>query len=61
LIGLAVSGDLPFHESLAVFLGVTGTQWLIEGDADPFIALLLALAVGVAIGLARYLRSIHRD
>jgi len=61
LIGHAVSGDLPFHESLAVFLGITGAQWLIEGDAEPFDALLLALAVGVAIHVARHLRSIHRD
>lgn len=56
-----MSGDLPLHESLAVFLGVTGGQWLIEGDADPLKALLLALAAGVGIHLARCLRSSDRD
>lgn len=53
--------DLPVQESLAVFLAVTGGQWLIEGNADPLKALLLALAVGIAIHLAKQLRPHDKE
>lgn len=45
--------QLPISESLAVFLGVTGCEWLIEGSAEPVNALAMALAAGVTIHVVR--------
>jgi hypothetical protein len=41
--------NLPSSETLAVFLGVSGFDWLINGKADLIVSLAIALTVGVAI------------
>lgn len=47
---------LPLSESLGVFLGVLGLQWLIDGQADILLALGLALATAVLILILRRLQ-----
>lgn len=39
---MSLPDDLPVSESLAVFLGVTGFQWLTEGRAGLLLPLSLA-------------------
>ena len=42
---MAFADNLPITESLGVFVGVTGLDWLTEGRAEPLNAALVALAV----------------
>lgn len=58
---MAWSDDLPISESLAVFLGISGFQWLTEGRASVHESLLPALAAGALIYLARRLRERRRQ
>ena len=52
---MSLPDDLPVSESLAVFLGVTGFQWLTEGRAGLLLPLSLAAASGIAIlAIRRY-------
>lgn len=48
--------QLPIHESFAIFLGITGSEWLIGGNTDLARALLIALGAACLILLARRLR-----
>lgn len=50
---MALGSDLPISETIGVFLGVTGIDWLAEGRAEPLKALILALAAGTVIFIAR--------
>ncbi|WP_371323110.1 hypothetical protein VX159_11920 [Dechloromonas sp. ZY10] len=50
---MAFADHLPINESLGVFVGVAGFDWLAEGQAEPLKALLAALCAGVAIALVR--------
>ncbi|MDD2883508.1 MAG: hypothetical protein PHT48_00525 [Dechloromonas sp.] len=47
---------LPVNETLGVFFGVAGFDWLTDGQADPLAALLAALAAGAVILTLRHLR-----
>ena len=45
--------NLPVSETLAVFLGLTGFDWLSQGQADLLGSLVISLIVGVAIHFLR--------
>lgn len=50
---MAFADHLPLSESLGVFIGVSGYEWLTEGQADPMQAALGALGAGLAIAVYR--------
>lgn len=52
---MAFADNLPISESLGVFVGVAGFEWLTEGQAEPLKAALAAIAAGVVIAVARKL------
>ncbi|AXS79313.1 hypothetical protein [Dechloromonas sp. HYN0024] len=59
---MAFADNLPISESLGVFIGITGFDWLAEGQAEPFKAAATALAAGAAITLARlWLKKRQKD
>ena len=51
---MAFADNLPINESLGVFVGVAGMDWLVDGQAEPMRALLAAVAAGGVIFVARY-------
>lgn len=54
---MALPDDLPISQSLAVFFGVSGFEWLTEGRAELFNGLAIALASGIAIFIVRRWRQ----
>ncbi len=50
---MAFADNLPISESLGVFVGVTGFDWLTEGQAEPLKAALAAITAGAIIAVAR--------
>lgn len=50
---MAFADNLPISESVGVFLGVAGLDWLADGHAEPLNAALVAIAAGAAIVVAR--------
>ena len=52
---MAFSDYLPISESLGVFVGLTGFDWLAEGRAEPLKAAIAAVAAGGVIAIARIL------
>ena len=50
---MAFSDNLPISEALGVFVGITGFDWLTEGQAEPLDAAIAAIAAGAVIALAR--------
>jgi hypothetical protein len=52
---MAFADNLPLSESVGVFLGVAGLDWLADGHAEPLLAAVIAVAAGVAIVAARRL------
>ena len=58
---MAFADNLPISESLSVFVGVAGFDWLTEGQAEPLKALLSALVVGGVILAVRRLARKGRD
>ncbi|MBS1188415.1 MAG: hypothetical protein H6R10_207 [Rhodocyclaceae bacterium] len=50
---MAAGHDFPISETIGIFLGVTGVDWLADGYAEPLKAVALALAAGTAIFLGR--------
>ena len=58
---MAFADNLPISESLGVFIGITGFDWLSEGQAEPVKAAAAAVAAGAAIALARlWLKRRHK-
>lgn len=51
---MAFADNLPINESLGVFVGVTGFDWLTEGQAEPLKAAAIAIASGAVILAARH-------
>jgi hypothetical protein len=45
---------LPVSETLGVFVGVTGFDWLTEGQAEPIKALVASVIAGALLITARY-------
>lgn len=58
---MAFSDNLPISESVGVFIGITGFDWLSEGQADPLEAAMAAIAAGALIALTRqWLKKRHK-
>jgi hypothetical protein len=59
---MAFADNLPISESLGVFIGITGFDWLSEGQAEPLKAGITAVAAGLVIAIARlWLRKRQKD
>ena len=59
---MAFADNLPISESLGVFVGVAGLDWLVDGQAEPIRAALAAVAVGGAIFVTRrWLKNRRKD
>jgi len=59
---MAFADNLPISESLGVFVGVAGFDWLTDGQAEPLNAALAAIAAGAAIIAARrWLKRRRKD
>lgn len=52
---MAFADNLPISESIGVFVGVAGFDWLAEGQAEPLKAAITAIAAGAIIAIAREL------
>lgn len=58
---MAFADNLPISESLGVFIGITGFDWLSEGQAEPLKAAVTAVAAGALIVVARqFLEKRHK-
>ena len=57
---MAFVDNLPVSESLGVFVGIAGYDWLAEGQAEPLKAAIAAVAVGGIIAIVRALLK-HRN
>jgi hypothetical protein len=51
---MAFVDNLPISESLGVFVGVAGFDWLADGQAEPLKAAVVAVAAGVVILATRH-------
>jgi hypothetical protein len=51
---MAFADNLPISESLGVFVGVAGFDWLADGQAEPLKAAVVAVAAGVVILATRH-------
>ena len=59
---MAFADNLPINESLAVFVGVAGLDWLADGHAEPIKAVAVAIIAGVVILVARrWIKQRQRD
>lgn len=55
---MAFSDNLPVSESLGVFVGISGFDWLTDGYAEPLQATIIALLAGGAVfTFRRFARS----
>lgn len=52
---MSLGHHLPVSETLGVFVGVSGFDWLTEGQAEPLKAVVAAVTVGIVIAAARHL------
>jgi hypothetical protein len=57
---MAFADNLPINESLGVFVGVAGMDWLVDGQAELMRALLAAIATGSVIFVVRHWRRKRR-
>ena len=57
---MAFADNLPINESLGVFVGVAGMDWLVDGQAEAVRALLAAIAAGSVILVVRHWRRKRR-
>jgi hypothetical protein len=57
---MAFADHLPINESLGVFVGVAGFDWLADGHAELANAALVALAAGAIILTVRFLIKARR-
>lgn len=51
---MAFADNLPISESLGVFIGVAGFDWLADGHAEPLKAIAAAVAAGAVIVVTRH-------
>ncbi len=58
---MALMDKLPLSESLGVFIGITGFDWLTEGRAEPLKAVAVSIVVGLLIELGRHWMKRKRD
>lgn len=57
---MSIGQHLPVSETLGVFVGVAGFDWLTEGQAEPLKALGAAFAAGLLLAAARLLLGNRR-
>jgi len=57
---MTFGNGLPVSETIGVFVGVSGFDWLTDGRAEPTKAAIAAVAVGAVIYLLRSLLDQHR-
>ncbi len=50
---MSFSDSLPISESVGVFLGVSGIDWLADGYAEPMRAALAGVAAGAVLYAVR--------
>ena len=59
---MAVVDELPISETLGVFVGVAGFDWLADGNAEPLKAVTVAIAAGGILFIAKWLlKHRHKD
>jgi len=59
---MAFADNLPISESVGVFVGVAGFDWLADGQAEPMKAVLAAIAAGaIILATRRWLRNRRKD
>jgi len=59
---MAFADNLPINESLGVFVGVAGLDWLTDGQAEPIKALVVAVVSGAVILITRkWLKHKRKD
>jgi hypothetical protein len=59
---MAFADNLPLSETLGVFVGVAGLDWLTDGHAEPVNAALIALAAGaVLLAARRWLKTRRKE
>lgn len=59
---MAFADNLPISESVGVFVGVAGFDWLADGQAEPMKAALAAIAAGaIILATRRWLRKRRKD
>lgn len=59
---MAFADHLPLSETLGVFVGVAGLDWLSDGHAEPINAALIALAAGaVLLAARRWLKTRRKE
>jgi hypothetical protein len=56
---MALADELPLSETLGVFVGVAGFDWLADGNAEPLKAVIVAVAAGGILLVAKLLLK-HR-
>ncbi|MDR0776788.1 MAG: hypothetical protein LBE81_09155 [Azonexus sp.] len=54
---MSLVDDLPVSESIGVFVGVAGVDWLADGHAEPLKALLAGIFAGAVIMAVREWRK----
>ncbi len=57
---MAFADNLPINETLGVFVGVSGFDWLADGQAEPLKAVVIAVVAGAAIVATRHWRKNRR-
>jgi hypothetical protein len=57
---MAFADNLPINESLGVFVGVAGMDWLVDGQAELLRAMLAAIIAGGVIFVVRHWRGKRR-
>ncbi|MDR2187565.1 MAG: hypothetical protein LBE62_05855 [Azonexus sp.] len=50
---MSLADDLPVKESIGVFVGVAGLDWLADGYAEPLMAILAGVVAGAVILASR--------
>ena len=58
---MSLLDHLPVSESIGVFVGIAGFDWLAEGRAEPLKALISAVAAGAIIAIARWWQRSRRQ
>lgn len=46
---MAFADHFPINESLGVFVGVTGFDWLADGEAEPLTAIAISISFGLVV------------
>lgn len=59
---MAFADNLPISESVGVFVGIAGFDWLADGQAEPMKAALAAIAAGaIILATRRWLKKRRKD